>query len=147
MDSYSYLFIRFLSAFFLFCAIIAVLLFNCAIIGCNLSNKHELTRYKTQNGESNYVDHKFLFNFYWELPTCTNLGDRHSNTIELASWLVHVLCDFKATWHQEAYFSVSWIYHGSTSCWWQCFTFLVKVLPPTFHYSMGSYLYLFLLYM
>ena len=26
------------------------------------------------------------------------------------------------------------------------FTFPVKVLPPTFHYSLGSYLYLFLLY-
>ena len=40
---------------------------NCAIIGCNLSKKHKLT----QNGESNYVDHKFFFNFYQELPTCT----------------------------------------------------------------------------
>ena len=44
---------------------------NCAIIGCNLSKKHKLTLYKTQNGESNYVDHKFFFNFYQELPTCT----------------------------------------------------------------------------
>ena len=43
---------------------------NCTIIGCNLSEKHKLTRYKTQNGESNYVDHKFVCNFYWELPTC-----------------------------------------------------------------------------
>ena len=72
-----------------------------------------------------------------------NLGDRHPNTIELASCLVHVLCDFKATWHQEAYFSVSWIHHGSTSCLCLYFTFLVKVLPPPFHYSLGSYLYLF----
>ena len=30
------------------------------------------------------------------------LGDRHPNTIELASLLVYVLCDFKAIWHQEA---------------------------------------------
>ena len=37
---------------------------NCAIIGCNLSKKHKLTLHKTQNGESNYVDHKFFFNFY-----------------------------------------------------------------------------------
>ena len=44
---------------------------NCAIIGCNLSKKHKLTLYKTQNGEPNYVDHKFFFNFYQELPTCT----------------------------------------------------------------------------
>ena len=70
---------------------------NCAIIGCNLSKKHKLTQYKTQNGESNYVDHKFFFNFYQELPPVQSLGDRHPNTIELPSWLVHVLCDFKAT--------------------------------------------------
>ena len=44
---------------------------NCAIIACNLSKKHKLTHYKTQNGESNYVNHKFFFNFYQELPTCT----------------------------------------------------------------------------
>ena len=31
-----------------------------------------------------------------ELPI-KKLGDRHPNTIELASWLVHALCDFKAT--------------------------------------------------
>ena len=37
---------------------------NCAIIGCNLSKKHKLTLYKTQNGEPNYIDHKFFFNFY-----------------------------------------------------------------------------------
>ena len=44
---------------------------NCAIIGCNLSKKHKLSRYKTQNKESNYVDDKFFFNFYQERPTCT----------------------------------------------------------------------------
>ena len=43
---------------------------NCTIIGGNLSEKHKVTRYKTQNGESNYVDQKFFCNFYWELPTC-----------------------------------------------------------------------------
>ena len=65
---------------------------NCAIIGCNLSKKHKLTQYKTQNGESNYADHKFFFNFYQELPTCTKPWGQTSNTIELASCLVHVLC-------------------------------------------------------
>ena len=70
---------------------------NCAIISCNLSKKHKLTQYKTQNGESNYVDHKFFFNFYQELPPVQSLGVRHPNTIELPSWLVHVLCGFKAT--------------------------------------------------
>ena len=39
--------------------------------------------------------------------------------------------------------NVCWIHHGSTSCWCLYFTFLVKVLPPPFHYSLGSYLYLF----
>ena len=70
---------------------------NCAIIGCNLSKKHKLTQYKTKNGESNYVDHKFFFNFYQELLPAQSFGDRHPNTIELPSWLVHVLRDFKAT--------------------------------------------------
>ena len=51
---------------------------NCAIIGCNLSRKHKLTLYKTQNGESNHVDHKFFFNFYQELPTCTKLWGQTS---------------------------------------------------------------------
>ena len=37
---------------------------NIAIIGCNLSKKNKLTLHKTQVGESNYVDHKFFFNFY-----------------------------------------------------------------------------------
>ena len=133
MDSYFYLFTRLLSAFFL-CQDVNKTRSNCAIIGSNLSKKHKLTLYKTQNGESNYVDNKFFFNF---------LGDRHANTIELVSWLVHVLCDFKATWHQEAYFSVSRIHHGSTSFWCLYFTFLVKVHPPPFQHSLGSYLYLF----
>ena len=43
----------------------------CAIIGCNLSKKDKVTMHKTQNEESNYVDHKFSFNFHQELPTCT----------------------------------------------------------------------------
>ena len=76
----------------------------------------------------------FFFFMSWckqnkiKLPTVQKLGDRHPNTIELASWLVHVLCYFKATWHQEVFFSDSWIHHGSTSCWWLYFTFLVKVI-------------------
>ena len=72
MDSYFYLFIRLLSAFFSFlCQDANKARSNCAITGCNLSKKHKLTKYKTQNGEPNYVDHKFFFNFYQELPTCT----------------------------------------------------------------------------
>ena len=101
------------------------------------------TLYKTQNGEPNYVDHKFFFNLTRSYLPAQNLRYRHPNTIELASCLVHALSDFKATWYQETYFSVSWIHRGSTSCWCQCFTFLVKVLPPPFHFNLGSYLYLF----
>ena len=98
MDPYFYLFIRLLSAFFsFFCQDVSKARSNCAIIGCNLSKKRKLTLYKTQNGESNYVDHKFFFNFYQELPPVQSLGDRHPSTIELPSWLVHVLFDFKAT--------------------------------------------------
>ena len=37
-----------------------------------------------------------------------NLGDIHPNTIELANWLVHVLCDFKAISHQEALVSLEY---------------------------------------
>ena len=127
MDSYSYLFNKLLSVFFSFlCQDANKTRSNCSIIGCNLSKKHKLTLYKTQNGESNYVDHKFFFNFYQELPPVQSLGDRHPNTIELPSWLVHVLCDFKATWYQEAYFSVSWIHHGTTSCWYPYLPFWGK---------------------
>ena len=65
--------------------------------------------YKTQSGEPNYVDHKFFFNvsLCQELPA-QKIGDSHQNTIELASWLVHLLCDFKATCHQEASVSLEY---------------------------------------
>ena len=63
MDSYSYFFVRLLSVFFA-CQDATKTRSHCSIIGCNLSKKHKLTLYKTQNEEANYVDHKFLFNFY-----------------------------------------------------------------------------------
>ena len=84
------------SFFSFFCQDASKAISNCAMIGCNLSKKLKATMYKIQNGEPNYVDHKFFFNFCQELPV-QNPGDRHPNTIELVSWLVHVLCDFKAT--------------------------------------------------
>ena len=68
---------------------------NCAIIGCNLSKKHKLTLYKTQNGEANYVDHKFFFNFYQKLPTCTNLCGQTSKYYKTGQ--LFGPCDFKAT--------------------------------------------------
>ena len=64
MDSYFYLFIRLLSAFFLFSVKMQTKQDQTAIIGCNLSKKHKLTMYKTQNGESNYIDHNVFFNFH-----------------------------------------------------------------------------------
>ena len=64
MNPYFYLFIKLLSAFFsVFCQDANKIRSNCAIIGCNLSKKHKSTLYKTLNGEPNYVDHKFFFNF------------------------------------------------------------------------------------
>ena len=63
MDSYFYLFIRLLSAFFFLCQDANKTRSHCAIIGWNLSKKLKLTLYKTQNRESNYVDHKFSLIF------------------------------------------------------------------------------------
>ena len=71
MDSDFYLFTRLLSGFFSFLCEDANKTRSSVIIGCNLSKKHKLTQYKTQNRKSNYIDHKFFFNFYQELPTCT----------------------------------------------------------------------------
>ena len=48
---------------------------NCAIIDCNLSKKHKLILYKTQqNGEPNYVGYNFFKKFCEELPV-QKLGD------------------------------------------------------------------------
>ena len=66
---------------------------NCDRIGCDYSNKHNLTLYKTRNVVT--ISSSLIFTRSY-LPV-QNLGDRHPNTIELPSWLVHVLCDFKAT--------------------------------------------------
>ena len=65
MGPYFNLFIRLLSAFLLFSVKMQKQKnkqtnknqtgSNCAIIGCNLSKKHKLALYKTQNGEPNYV--------------------------------------------------------------------------------------------
>ena len=70
---------------------------NCDIIGSSFSKKHKITLYKTQNGESNYADHKFFLIFTGSYLPVQNLGERNPNTIELASFLVYVLCYFKTT--------------------------------------------------
>ena len=36
------------------------------------------------------------------------LGDRHTHTIELTSWLGYLLCDFKATLPKEASVSLEY---------------------------------------
>ena len=69
MDPYFYLFIRLLSAFFLFfCQDANKTRSNGGIIGCNLSKrnktKNKSTMCKTQSREPNYVDRKFVFNFF-----------------------------------------------------------------------------------
>ena len=113
---------------------------NSAIISCNFSKKHELTLYENLNGESNYVDHKFFFNFCYELPV-QKLGDRHANSIELASWLVHVWCycvtlrlhDIKKL---QCPLNTPWKYILLIY-----FTILVKSLPPSFHHSLGIFIF------
>ena len=81
---------------------------NYAIMGCNLSKKHKLTLLKQRmKSQTKQLNHKFFFNFCQD-PPVQKLGDRHPNTKELASWLVHVLCDFKATVHQEASVSLEY---------------------------------------
>ena len=59
---------------------------NCAIIGCNLSKKHKVTLYKehrTENQTTLIISFSLIFTRSY-LPV-QNLGDRHPNTIELAS--------------------------------------------------------------
>ena len=138
MDPCFYLFIRLSSAFFcFFCQDTNKTRSNCAVIGCNLSKKHKLMLYKTQNREPNYADHKFFLNFHWELSV-QKLGYRHPSTTELASWLVYVLCDFKATWLQEV--SVSLKYNMKIHLLIY-FTFLVKDLPPSFDRSLSIFIF------
>ena len=55
MGPYFYLFIRLLSVFFFFCQDANKARSKCAVMGCNLSKKHRLTQYRTQNEEPNYV--------------------------------------------------------------------------------------------
>ena len=117
---------------------------NCAIIGCNLSKKHKLTLRKAQNGESSYVDHKFLFNFYQELPTCIKPWTQTSSQKScLVGWCMYCVTlrirDIKNL--TSVLLNTPWKY---ILCLY--FTSLVKVVPPSFHYSFGIYLYFFLLY-
>ena len=108
-----------------------------------MSNKHKLTLYKTQNEEPNYVDHKFFFNFYWDLfLPVQNLGSW--NTIELTSWLMYELCDF--TLHDikklQCLLNTPWKYICLMPTFYLFGESPHSTFPP-FHYSLGSYLYLF----
>ena len=71
--------------------------------------------------------------------TCTKTWDRHPNTIELASWLVHVLCDFKAAWHQETSVPLEYTMKIHPA---DIFYFLVKALSPSFHYHFLLYIFI-----
>ena len=93
VDPYFYLFIRLLSAFFLFSVKMQKLCYNRLQF---VKKKHKLTLHNTRNEELNNVDRKFFFKNCQE-PPVQKLGDRQPNTIELASCLLHALCDFKAT--------------------------------------------------
>ena len=75
--------------------------------------------------------------------TCTKRGDRHPNTIELASWLVHVLCDFRATSHEKLQcpLDTTWKYILLIY-----FTLLVRALPPSFHYSLVIFVFCYTFY-
>ena len=67
--------------------------------------------------------------------TCTTTwGQTFKYYIELASWLVHVLCDFKTNMTSIS-FSQPWIHHQKYILLY--FIFYVKVLPPSFHYGLG----------
>ena len=87
MDSYFYLLIRLLSA--------NKTRSNCAIIGCKLSKKYCI-KHRTES-QTTYEIISFSLIFTRSYLPIQNLEDRHSNTTDLPSWLVHILCDFKAT--------------------------------------------------
>ena len=93
--------------FFFFCRDAKKTGSSCAIIDCNLSKKHNLALYKTQSGGWNHVDYKFFFNILIEI-TFTKTWGQTSKYYRMASWLVHALCNFKATWHQEASVSLEY---------------------------------------
>ena len=67
----------------------------------------------------------FLLIFFQALLV-PQLWDSHPNINEPASWLVHVLCDFKI---MKTYLTDD------------MFIFLVKALPPSFHYILGVYIF------
>ena len=142
MDPYFYLFIRLLSAFvFFFYQNVIETRSHCAILGCNLSKEQQLTLYKTRNVEPNYID-KFFSTFCQELPL-QKLGDRHPNTIELASWLMHVLCDFKATWHQEASVSLEYTTKIHLA---NIFYLFGESSPAHSHNSLGIFIFCYTFY-
>ena len=62
------------------------------------TNTVKNTKRRAKLRRSSWLSFSLIFPRSYVPSSCT---DRHPNTIELASWLVHLLCDFKATWHQE----------------------------------------------
>ena len=77
--------------------------------------------------------------------TTSRFLSKFCTLLQFHEWLL--LCTFFSS--NNIYFAHKEpikIHHGSTSCWCLYFTFPLKVLAPRFHYSLGSCLYLFLLY-
>ena len=102
--------------------------------------------YKTQNRELSSIDQKFFFNFYQELPTYTKHWGQTSKYYSQScpvGWCMY--CVTLRLHDIKNFTSVSLKYtmevHLADACLY--FTFLTKVLPPPFHYSLGRYLYLF----
>ena len=79
-----------------------------------------------------------------ELPV-QQVGDRHPNTIELASWLVHVLCDFKAKMTSRS-FSFSLIHHENTS-WWNIYIYIcIYIYIYIYTYDVCMYIFCYTFY-
>ena len=65
-------------------------------------------------------------------------GDKRPNTVELDSWLVHALRDFKATGHQETSVSLEYTMKAHLA---DIFNFLVRSLPLSLRYSLGMFIF------
>ena len=62
---------------------------------CQRNTNYHSIKHRTKSQTTQIISFSLIFTRSY-LPV-QNLGDRHPNTIELTSCLVHVLCDFKAT--------------------------------------------------
>ena len=116
---------------------------NCAIIDWNLSKKHKLILHKIQNGEPNYVASEII-NFsliFARSYLYKNLGT--GIQIQL-SWLVG-WCIYCVTLRLHDIKKLQCPLNTP----WKCIlliTFLVKVLPAPFYYSLGIFIFCYTFY-